>query len=172
MAASAVWEGIYEPMASEPLLAQIRRLQELGLLIADPKCLFCQAYMVLRTSSKTCDGYAWACINRGCAKRRTTLSIRHGSVFSYSRVTLFRLFKLIFLWAREIPIHEALDFVGVARKTIGEMYSALQKCANARGAKDGGGQCYLAHMITAHQHIYTHTSKLKRFMGLFPSSTN
>ncbi|KAI4293486.1 hypothetical protein PAPHI01_2760, partial [Pancytospora philotis] len=50
----------------------------------------------------------------------------HGSVFSYSRVSLFRLFKLIFLWAREIPIHEAVDFVGICRKTISEMYARLQ----------------------------------------------
>ncbi|KAI4293508.1 hypothetical protein PAPHI01_2782, partial [Pancytospora philotis] len=122
-AAAVVWEGIYKPMASETPLEQIRRLQNLGLLITDPRCPFCPAYMRLRTSDKTCDRYAWACVNRDCAKRRTTLSVRHGSVFSYSRVSLFRLFKLIFLWAREIPIHEAVDFVGICRKTIGEMYA-------------------------------------------------
>ncbi|KAI4293549.1 hypothetical protein PAPHI01_2823, partial [Pancytospora philotis] len=93
--------------------------------------------MALRTSSKTCDGYAWACINRGCPKRRTTLSIRHRSVFSYSRVTLFRLFELIYLWAREIPInsHEALDLVRVNRKTLGEMYARLQSLVIENAAR-------------------------------------
>jgi len=131
-----IWEEMYEPMAGAPLIEQIRILQGLGLLISDPKCSCCEEYMRLRQSAKTCDGFVWECISPSCQKRRTTLSVRQGSVFSGSKKSLFRLFKLLFLWAKEVPIHKAVEFVGIGRKAAGEMYSRLRDTVVLRTSEE------------------------------------
>jgi len=65
-------------------------------------------------------------MKKECNKRYTTLSIRHGSVFNGSKVELLRLFKLLFFWSKETNISKAIEFVGIGRKTVGELYSRLR----------------------------------------------
>jgi len=131
-----LWEELYEPMASMPILEQIQLLQNIGLLSADQKCSFCAEYMRLRPYPKVSDQHAWECGNGNCEKYRTTVSVRNGSVFSGSRISLFRLFKLLFLWAKEVPIHEAVEFVGIGRKAAGEMYSRLRDTVVLRTSEE------------------------------------
>jgi len=57
-------------------------------------------------------------------------------VFGESRISLFRLFKMIYLWAREVPIHEVLEFSAVERKRVGEMFSRLRQAIVSRTSEE------------------------------------
>lgn len=115
-----------EPLLRASPLEQIRHLQHLGILHRELLCLFCTTPMHLRPSKQTCDGYAWECCHAECSKRKTTRSIRFGSVFAGSKVTLPRLFKIICLWYMEIQVGKIPEFVDVSRRTAIDMYARLQ----------------------------------------------
>ncbi|KAI4292793.1 hypothetical protein PAPHI01_2067, partial [Pancytospora philotis] len=155
-----MWETLFEPLANASLLELIKQLQSLKLIHADMKCPHCPTYMCLRPRASVCDKYVWECRNYECAKYRTTLSVRYGSVFSSSKVNMYRLFKLICLWAKEISINDARQFISVTRKTIGEMYARLRQVVVREVRREPirlggyGVQCQVDESLFVHKQKY------------------
>ncbi|KAI4293354.1 hypothetical protein PAPHI01_2628, partial [Pancytospora philotis] len=127
---------------------------------SDIACLYCNVYTCLRPYAKTCDKYLWECKNHSYSKYRTTLSVRHGSIFSGSKVNMYRLFKIIYLWSKEISIKNARQFISVTRKTIDEMYAQLRQIVVQEIQREPirlggyGVQCQVDESLFVHKQKY------------------
>lgn len=121
-----IWEENIEPLINTEAITVIRHLQSIGILISDPRCINCHNFMSLRIRIKTIDKYAWTCYHSSCIKKYYTLSIRHKSIFAESKISLFRLYKLIVLWSGEISINQCCLLVGVKRRAVGEFFAKLR----------------------------------------------
>ncbi len=68
------------------------------------------------------DKYSWWC--RQCKTRK---SIRDGSFFSRSKLELDQWIIIIFFWAREQPVGDAAELVGVSERIGIDMYQWLRE---------------------------------------------
>lgn len=89
-------------------------LVDRGLLAARRKC-DCGQYMVLRENANSEDGYYWECPVRHCRKRR---SIRAGSIFEDSKVSLAKWLYIIFLWSIEESNKKVSLLSGISLRTV------------------------------------------------------
>ena len=66
-------------------------------------CPTCQSSMemVTRPTTSAKDGFGWRCANQRCPKRRTYRTIRTGSFFERSRITLDKWLYVTYLWSQE-----------------------------------------------------------------------
>ena len=72
----------------------------------------CAALMVKRRRSDVSDGVSWWCPH--CKGRK---SIRDGSFFAKSRLTLQKWLILMYFWVREYPVGDAAEEAQVQQKT-------------------------------------------------------
>ena len=79
-------------------------LQQKHLLASIMVCSNCGTAMTLRQKSDISDG----CIFR-CASCKTTKSLRAGSFFSKSKLTLQQWLVLLYWWVREYPVTDAAE---------------------------------------------------------------
>jgi hypothetical protein len=87
----------------------IEKLRQQGLLAQDHKCPSCNEYMVC-TSANNIDGLRFRCRKRSCEKEK---SIRVGSFFEGSKLSLSKCMLFLHLWAKgysEKLILEDFDF--------------------------------------------------------------
>ena len=85
-----------------------------GLLAARHKCQ-CSQNMVIREKANSEDGYYWECPVRHCRKR---WSIRTGSIFEDSKVSLAKWLYIIFLWSIEESNKKVSLLSGVSLRTV------------------------------------------------------
>ena len=83
--------------------------------------------MVERRRSDVTDGVSWWCSR--CKGRK---SIREGSFFSKSRLTLQKWMLLIYMWAREYPVKDAAEEAEVQEKTAIDVYQWLREVCSTR----------------------------------------
>ena len=79
-------------------------LQQLGLLPTERQCL-CGNAMALSTRPKLTDQHCFRCHERGCQKE---VSVRHGTFFSQSHLSLYQILKIIYYWSYEISSQKNL----------------------------------------------------------------
>ena len=65
-----------------------------------------------RPRNDVSDKFSWWC--RTCKSRK---SIREGSFFSKSKITLQKWLLMLHLWSREYPVTDAEDEVEIERRT-------------------------------------------------------
>ena len=70
-------------------------LVDCGLLVSRRECV-CDAQMILKERQNTTDGYIWECPSSNCRKHR---SVRVGSFFEDSNISLARWLYVIYLWS-------------------------------------------------------------------------
>ena len=92
----------------------------------------CAVPMVLRSRSDVTDGESWWCSR--CKGRK---SIREGSFFSKSRLTLQKWLILMYMWAREYPVKDAAEEAEVQEKTAIDVYQWLREVCSTRLITDG-----------------------------------
>ncbi|KAM7292911.1 hypothetical protein ISCGN_026046 [Ixodes scapularis] len=120
----------------DPLEA-INLLQGMGLLLASRACPECEAAMTLQVRARSADGYAWRCglwMTREVPKRkpvkvqcRGEVSVRSGSFFEGSHLTLPQLMKIIYLWCQNLPCAVIQRETDVASKTITDWTSLCRE---------------------------------------------
>ena len=88
--------------------------------------------MVERRRNDVTDGVSWWC--RTCKSRK---SIREGSFFSKSRLTLQKWLILMYMWAREYPVKDAAEEAEVQEKTAIDLYQWLREVCSTRLIADG-----------------------------------
>ena len=72
--------------------------------------------------------FRWRCPARPAEK----LSIREGSFFSKSRLTLQQWLILIHWWMREYPSGQAAEEARVAAETVGQIYQWLREVCTTK----------------------------------------
>lgn len=87
----------------------------------------CAVPMEERPRSDVSDGYCWWC--RQCKTRK---SIRDGSFFSKSKLTLQKWLLLIYLWARDCPMVDAMDEAEVDSRTAVDVMQWLREVCSTK----------------------------------------
>ena len=80
-----------------------------------------------RERSDISDGVSWYCPQ--CYTQKT---IRDGSFFSKSRLTLQKWLLLMYLWARQYPVTDAMEEVDVDRHTAIDIYQWLREVCSTK----------------------------------------
>jgi transposase-like protein len=112
---------LLQPMRQYSKLETIQKLQELRYIHDAHPCLHCDYVMCLR-QDKTIDGYVWQCRNAGCAKYKTTISVRAGSFFANYKLSLVDLLTITYHWCNGIPVGKVERYVRCTRKTASSVY--------------------------------------------------
>ena len=82
-------------------------------------CENCQKDFHLNKYESSCDGFRWYC--NSCKKRK---SVREGSFFSHSHLSLFSLIVIMYCWARDMPQKNACEESGgVSSHTIVDWFN-------------------------------------------------
>ena len=92
----------------------------------------CAVPMVERRRSDVSDGVSWWCPH--CKGRK---SIRDGSFFAKSRLTLQKWLILMHFWAREYPVGDAAEEAQVQQKTAIDIYQWLREVCSTRLITNG-----------------------------------
>jgi len=101
-------------------------LQNKGVLARHKQCA-CGAAMSLRDRADVSDGCRWRCPD--C---HTSVTIRKGSFFEKSKLPLQKWLLLMHWWARQYPVKDAADEIGVSRVTAVQVYAWMRDVCSYR----------------------------------------
>ncbi|XP_071152157.1 uncharacterized protein [Mytilus edulis] len=102
-------------------------------LLADScNCTCCTKPMELVARPTTSDGFGWRCTNQRCQKRHTYRTIRTGSFFEKSKVTLNKWLYAIYLWSQESKVNTVVKQVDIGEKTVIQMYQYLRDVCSTK----------------------------------------
>ena len=87
----------------------------------------CIAAMKERELSDSSDGVSWYCPQ--CYTRK---SIRDGSFFSNSHLSLQKLLLIMYLWARQYPVTDAMEDAVVDKRTAIDIYQWLREVCTTK----------------------------------------
>ena len=86
-------------------------------------CEHCSNPMLWTKNSKLGDGYDWRCINRKCTKKKgATTTIRKGSIFENSRLSLKMYFHVLYLWSTHDSETHIRDLTKVSIPTLVNLF--------------------------------------------------
>ena len=114
------------PVAFGGTPAIIAFLQSKYVLARQKQCA-CGAMMTMQARSDVSDGCRWRCPD--CRKG---VSIRKGSFFEKSKITLQRWLLLMHWWARQYPVKDAAIETGVSLATAIQVYSWMRDVCSYR----------------------------------------
>lgn len=98
----------------------IQTLSQLGLLKSTVYC--CNRLCSLQNNNIKAEGVAWRC--RRC---RTYKTIRHGSFFEDSHLSLKQILLIIFCWSCKFQVQQTADVVGVPNLSILRWYKRIRE---------------------------------------------
>lgn len=101
----------------------IRWLASRGLLVNSRECDVCPGHVRCRLTNQagSADHCEWRCPN--CTFKA---SIRHGSFFTGSHMTLMQIVELIYHWCRDHKQSEMMDELEVSRQTAVDWYNFIR----------------------------------------------
>ena len=105
----------------------ILKLKQLGLLARDIKCIQCNRDLLWTKHKKAKDGFAWKCQNTKCKIHKNTVSVRNGSFFANSNLSLAKWVHLIYLWSIQTSNQQAHAQTGVSKQSITNAYACLRE---------------------------------------------
>ena len=98
-------------------------LKQQRLLARDATCITCGSPMQWKHRGNVQDNYTWRCRNSRCRKM---LSIRHGSFFEKSKLSLKNWLHVIYLWAVDTPLKTTVEAIGISARTTVNLYNFLR----------------------------------------------
>ena len=113
---------IYGP--TDDLIAWFRTKR---LLARSQDCSSCNVPMRQGTRNDVTDGLVWR-----CPQCKTTKSIRQGSFFSKSRLSLQKWLLLIHFWVKEYPVKDAASDIEVDKNTAVDVYRWLREVCSTK----------------------------------------
>ena len=87
-------------------------------------CYPCNRYMTLQQSKDSKDGVRWKCNGRACNK--CTKSIRKGSFFEKSKLSLHIGTMIIYEWSRDTSVKSVVFEYGVSKVTVVDWFRFLR----------------------------------------------
>ena len=125
-----VFQDVILPLQDENATSVIRWMQENNLLRREMKCEKCNEIMNWTKFARSGDGFVWKCQNKECCAFKGTLSIRKGSFFNKSKITLQMWLHAMFLWAEGIGVETATHILNLSRRTLVAIYNFFREiCA-------------------------------------------
>ena len=108
-----------------PILGLIQYLQSKGLLPNPKTCPACSTAttMVLECRDDVSDKYRWRCPT--CQKG---ISLRDGTFFNKSHLSVQKWVILIHWWAMQYPVTDAAEKAEVTESTASQVYSGCERC--------------------------------------------
>ena len=97
-------------------------MRQLRFRIVNTKCYRCGVQMRVRQRRDVTDKCSWY-----CPQCKTQKSVRDGSFFAKSRITLKQWLQLLYVWSREYPIKDAKEEASVSHKTAVDVYQWLRE---------------------------------------------
>ena len=93
-------------------------------------CPTCQSSMemVTRPTTSAKDGFGWRCATQRCPKRRTYRTIRAGSFFERSRITLDKWLYVTYLWSQGTKVNSVRKTSTDWREDRNTNVSILERC--------------------------------------------
>ena len=145
------------PIAFGGTPAIIAFLQGKNVLAGQKQCV-CGTMMVLQDRSDISDGCRWRCPD--CRK---TGSIRSGSFFAKSKITLQKWLLLMHWWSRQYAVKDAAEETGVSEPTAVQVYSWLRDVCSYRLCQVDpqvklGGQ---GSVVAIDESLFSHKPKVK-----------
>ena len=108
----------------------INFLQEKHLLANSAKCDFCFEQMTFTKYSQSIDQFTWRCNKRACIKKGCKKSVRTGSFFLKSKISLNKWLHLMYLWCQQNSIQKTMLDTNLSEKTVIDVYSFFREiCA-------------------------------------------
>ena len=97
-------------------------------------CPTCQSSMemVTRPTTSAKDGFGWRCANQRCPKCRTYRTIRAGSFFERSRITLDKWLYVTYLWSQGTKVNSVERQVQIGEKTVIQMFQYLRDVCSTK----------------------------------------
>ncbi|KAG0424975.1 hypothetical protein DMUE_6063, partial [Dictyocoela muelleri] len=136
MARERVFESVVLKMYNASIEKVIANMRVLGLLASYQPCLTCGIYMEEQKLESHMDKYRWYCGNKLCENYKTSLSIRHRSVFIEFRKPLSSIFLYIYCWASSKNIKDVCKDYSVSRPTLSAIYKFLRSRVSEFFAKE------------------------------------
>lgn len=99
-------------------LEYIKWLQECGLLADKYVCSKCVCEMVLGVKSESSDGYVWRCF-----KCKTSRSVRCGSWFAKSKLSLKNIVLFTYMWVHKFSHVQVMRETGMSSRTVVDWYN-------------------------------------------------
>ena len=135
-------------------------LQSKNVLARQKQCR-CGTMMVLQDRTDISDGCRWRCPD--C---KAAVSIRKGSFFEKSKITLQRWLLLMHWWSRQYSVKDAAEEVGVSEPTAIQVYSWLRDvCSHRLCTVDApiklGGQGVI---VAIDESLFSHKPKVVKSM--------
>jgi hypothetical protein len=91
-----------------------------GLIACKQACSNCGDYMILNTKASHCDDHVWICRRTSC--RRKQLSIRAGSFFAQSKLSLQQQIDAIYDWTRNAKTSETAKQIGSTKQAVADIF--------------------------------------------------
>ena len=128
-------------------------------------CSACNVSMRHGRRSDVTDGLVWR-----CPQCKTTRSIREGSFFTKSRLSLQKWTILLLYWARQFPVKDAGQDAEVHKNTACDVYRWLREICSTKLLQSpiilGGpgiivqiDESLFRHKVKVNTHTHTHTHK-------------
>ena len=105
----------------------IQYLRTQHLLAAQQNCSRCGLAMRERPRADVSDSVSWW--RPGCKTRK---SIRHGSFFTKSHITLQKWLLLLHFWARDYPVTSVAEDVGIDSSTACDVFQWLREVCSTK----------------------------------------
>ena len=125
-----------------------------GLLASRQRCQ-CGTEMVLRDRNVV-DGLIWECPLRTCRKRR---SIRAGSFFEDSKISLGQWLNIIYLWSIDVSNKQLSLTTGISLRTIATTLAKIRQICSLKilhGNIELGGR---GKMVESDESMFGHNTK-------------
>ena len=136
----------------------IQYMRNHHLLATQQNCGRCNVPMRERPRSDVSDGVSW-----WCPSCKTRKSIRNGSFFQKSHITLQKWLLLLHLWSREYPVTcVAEDHVGIDSNTACDVYQWLREVCSTKLLGTPivlGGQ---STVVQIDESLFRHKPKVKK----------
>ncbi len=119
---------ILQPIIADPdPVAAIDWLKNHSLLRRNMDCGHCHQPCVWALRNGTKDGFGWRCMNKRCSHYKSYSSIRSGSFFAKSHITLQQWLNLMYLWCNKQLENQAVNLCGVGKRSMVDVYSFFRE---------------------------------------------
>jgi len=122
------WKDLsYLPLFCNDSFKVIQWLQRRQLLKSEVRCDSCYCSMRWSKNSHSNDGYDWRCQIKHCMKYKCSKSIRLGSLFANSRISLPKWFDIMYLWSERVEVKSTGNQVKIGHKSIILCYGSFRE---------------------------------------------
>ncbi|CAL4169371.1 unnamed protein product, partial [Meganyctiphanes norvegica] len=115
------------PLFCDDSYKVLQWFKEKNLIKSELKCDSCCHLMRWTKNAKTKDGYDWKCRNNDCMRYKSGKSIRQGSFFAKSRISLPKWFDIMYLWSKHVGAKSTSEQVSITCATIVDCYSFFRE---------------------------------------------